>query len=103
SNVSVGGNFTSASGSLPTGASRVDVMNLAGHSADLLLNQLVVGSEVNIYPVASTGTLNASLTFDTGTLDATSLTVGTRTGTISSTTGPAALATQGSVTFGSTS
>ncbi len=70
-------NMTVAYGSSTTGSAFTGTVNLAGHSADLLLNNLNIGGRTGTSGSNATGTV----TFDTGTLDATSVIVGDRRNT----------------------
>lgn len=63
-------------GSSGTNFSFSSTVNLLGHSADLLLSTLAVGGRSG----AATGSGSGSFSFDTGTLDATTVNVGSRTG-----------------------
>ncbi|MEA3211483.1 MAG: hypothetical protein QOE70_4540 [Chthoniobacter sp.] len=69
--------FNVGSGGATTGTTAVgvnDLVDFTGHSADLLLSNLTIMNQ------ARTGALNADFKFDTGTLDATSVQAGFRTG-----------------------
>ncbi len=72
-------------GNAGTAASPVGEVDFRGHSADLLLGTVAVGGR----SAAASGNGTGSFSFDTGTLDATTLNIAARTGTT---------ATSGSVT-----
>lgn len=73
-----------ASGSSTSSAVGTATVDLTGHSADLLLGTLTIGGRA---PTSGTvtGQSNGVFRFDTGTLDATTVVVGTRTGAFIST------------------
>ena len=73
-NIGTGGATTGT-----TNASLNDLVDLTGHSADLLLTALNVGNQARV------GNMNYDFKFDTGTLDATTVTAGFRTGTATTT------------------
>ena len=73
--------FNVANSATGTGASPIATVNLAGHSADLLITNLTIGGR----SLATTGSITGTFSFDTGTLDATTVTVATRTGSTTTT------------------
>jgi autotransporter-associated beta strand protein len=64
-------------GSFNTGATPAGTVDFMGHSADLLLSTLTVGGRSNF----TTGGGLGIFSFDTGTLDATTVSIAARTGT----------------------
>lgn len=73
-NVGTGGATTGTNN-----AAANDLVDFTGHPADLLLTSLNVGNQARV------GSLNKDFKFDTGTLDVTTVTVGFRTGTATTT------------------
>ncbi len=65
-----------AHGTASTAATTIGLVDLTGHSADLLLDMLNVSGRIGASGGSSTGTFK----FDSGTLDATGITVSTRNG-----------------------
>ncbi|MGC3969162.1 MAG: autotransporter-associated beta strand repeat-containing protein [Pirellulales bacterium] len=63
-------------GSSSTAADLVGTVNFAGHQADLLLGTVVVGGR----SAQTTGDGTGTFTFDTGILDATTISIGARSG-----------------------
>ena len=70
-------NFSVGYGSTSTGAVLSGLVNLAGHNSDLLITTLGIGGNSAATTTAKSGTF----TFDTGTLVATTVWLGARTGT----------------------
>jgi autotransporter-associated beta strand protein len=72
-----------AAGNTATGFVTSGTVNLLGHNSNLLLSTLNVGARSNgggTAPSDGSGTANAAFSFDTGTLDATTLNVAVRSG-----------------------
>jgi hypothetical protein len=66
-----------------TSLNRTNTFDVTGHSVDMLLSSLVLGSYTQ-GATANTGSFTNVFSFDTGTLSAGTVTIGNRTGTIPS-------------------